>query len=108
MPGPVVNEISPSGVSYVPEMSCLFSSTRSVAQIEAGDRRLLVDRAQGLHEDLDGGEGLRAELGRVLLLLVLVHGAERVVDLALELRAVGLGDEQPVAVALQMGKMSWC
>src|SRR5262249_31489430 len=41
-------------------------------EVHLGDRRLLVECAQGLDEHLDAGERLGAELRRVLLLLVLV------------------------------------
>src|SRR5215467_9788781 len=62
-------------------------------EVHLGDGGLLVEGAQRLHEDLDAREGLGAELGRVLLLLVLVHSLELVVDLALVCGAVGLGDQ---------------
>src|SRR5690349_21505836 len=37
-------------------------------EVHLGDRRLLVEGGQRLHEHLDAGERLRAELGRILLL----------------------------------------
>src|SRR5215813_2324591 len=94
----------------LPERRVVVSGDQLLVQLDAqrrevhlGDRRLLVERAQCLHEHLDAREGLPGELRRVLLLLVPVHALELVVDLALVRGTVRLRDEDAVALGLADG-----
>src|SRR5688572_30158720 len=82
--------------------------SRQHCTVQLGTQRLevhrlqtsrLVEAAQGVDEHLDPGEGLSGELGRLLSRLLAVRLHETLVDRVVDRRAVGLGDEDPVAEA---------